>query len=189
MAVLRAKTLKANIKVIRLDENVGKGGILFTLFLFPLGGAVRVGALHAGGAFILMVDADNATPIDDLNKLEKRAVEVTDRDYTHPAVIIGSRAHLKEGAVAKRSIPRNILMYGFHVLVYIGGVGGIGDTQCGFKLFSRSAAAEVCRVLFVQCVLLQLFTKMHVERWAFDVEILYLAQQGKMTIEEVCNVF
>src|SRR4051794_38924798 len=41
----------------------------------------------------------------------------------------------------QRSALRNVLMYGFHFAVTtIAGVRGIGDTQCGFKLFSRRAA-------------------------------------------------
>jgi hypothetical protein len=34
-------------------------------------------------------------------------------------------------------------MHGFHLLVYIvGGVRGIDDTQCGYKLFTRNAGAS-----------------------------------------------
>lgn len=63
-------------------------------------------------------------------------------------------------------------MYGFHLIVYILCVRGIKDTQCGFKMLTRSAAAT-------------LFQLMHIERWAFDVELLYIAQQLKMPIKEV----
>jgi dolichyl-phosphate beta-glucosyltransferase len=52
-------------------------------------------------------------------------------------------------------------MWGFHFLVSFLCVKGIKDTQCGFKLFTRKSAQ-------------QLFPNMHVERWAFDVELLYL---------------
>jgi dolichyl-phosphate beta-glucosyltransferase len=44
------------------------------------------------------------------------------------------------------------------------GIRDIKDTQCGFKLFTRKAAREV-------------FYRMHLTRWAFDVEMLYLAQK------------
>lgn len=63
-------------------------------------------------------------------------------------------------------------MYGFHFLVWLFTVRGIADTQCGFKLFSREAATH-------------LFTSLHVERWAFDVEILYIAQALKFPVAEV----
>lgn len=54
-------------------------------------------------------------------------------------------------------------MWGFHFCVeFLGGVRGIHDTQCGFKLFTRETAQV-------------LFGNLHVERWCFDVELLYLA--------------
>lgn len=68
------------------------------------------------------------------------------------AVVVGSRAHLEEQAVAQRSFLRTVLMYGFHLAVAILCVRGIRDTQCGFKLFTRAAAQL-------------LFTKMHIDRW------------------------
>jgi dolichyl-phosphate beta-glucosyltransferase len=34
-------------------------------------------------------------------------------------------------------------MYGFHTILRIFGVGYVRDTQCGFKLFSRSAAQQL----------------------------------------------
>lgn len=63
-------------------------------------------------------------------------------------------------------------MYGFHVLVYALCVSGIKDTQCGFKIMTRSTAAT-------------LFQIMHIDRWAFDVELLYMAQQLNIPIKEV----
>lgn len=68
------------------------------------------------------------------------------------AVICGSRAHLENEAKAQRSIFRTLLMIGFHIHVWMFGVRSIKDTQCGFKLFTRSAA----RVLF---------NNLHVEGW------------------------
>lgn len=63
-------------------------------------------------------------------------------------------------------------MYGFHFLVSMFGVKGIRDTQCGFKLTTRQAACLI-------------YPSLHVERWAFDVELLYIAKQLKMPISEV----
>jgi len=51
-------------------------------------------------------------------------------------------------------------------------VKGIADTQCGFKLFTRKTAQI-------------LFSNQHVERWAFDVELLYLAQRQNVPLVEV----
>ena len=83
-------------------------------------------------------------------------------------------------------------MYGFHFVVYLLCVRGIHDTQCGFKMMTRSAAGS-------------LFQLMHIDRWldaavsvfmcccsllvfllrAFDVELLYIAQHLGMPIKEV----
>lgn len=88
------------------------------------------------------------------------------------SVICGSRAHLERDVLVKRHPLRNLLMYGFKMCVWLLCVRGVRDTQCGFKLFSRSAA----RVLF---------HNLHVERWAFDVDLLYLARYFDMQIVEV----
>lgn len=62
-------------------------------------------------------------------------------------------------------------MYGFNFLVKVlSGIHGIYDTQCGFKLFSRRVA---------RCV----FPSLHLERWAFDIEILYVASRLGFVIE------
>ena len=63
-------------------------------------------------------------------------------------------------------------MKGFHFIVWFLCVRGVKDTQCGFKLMTRSAARK-------------LFTSLHVDRWAFDVEMLYIAQCLRMHLSEV----
>ncbi|CAK5073233.1 unnamed protein product [Meloidogyne enterolobii] len=94
-------------------------------------------------------------------------------DWTHPALVVGSRAHLADEAIAKRSLLRTVLMLGFHAMVWVFTVRTVRDTQCGFKLFSRSAAAK-------------LFSQQRIERWAFDVELIYLAERLNFSIAEVC---
>jgi dolichyl-phosphate beta-glucosyltransferase len=39
----------------------------------------------------------------------------------------------------------------------------VHDTQCGFKLFTKDAART-------------LFATLHLERWAFDIEIIFVAE-------------
>lgn len=126
----------------------------------------------ARGRHLLFADADGATRFSDLKRLEKEMQRLIDKEWALDAIVIGSRAHLQDEAVASRNFFRTILMHGFHLLVWLFAVRGIRDTQCGFKLLSRSAARR-------------LFSIMHVERWAFDVELLYLAQTFKIPIEEV----
>jgi dolichyl-phosphate beta-glucosyltransferase len=156
------------LRVLELETNRGKGG------------AVRLGMQSARGAVLLFADADGATKFSDLTKLEKSLFEKIEVDYLKKsddlrgnlAIIVGSRAHLEKESIAKRSLFRTILMYGFHFLVWLFTVKTVKDTQCGFKLFTRDAA-RLC------------FDSIHVERWAFDVELLYIAQCLNIPVAEV----
>lgn len=164
------------MRVLKLMKNRGKGG------------AVRLGFWAARGEQLLFADADGATKFSDLSKLYKEMKELTSFDAKTngndkqdrgddfiefpPAVVVGSRAHLEEESIAKRSFFRTVLMLGFHLLVWLLCVRTIRDTQCGFKLMTRRAV----RVLFYN---------LHVERWAFDVELLYVAERLRIAIREV----
>ncbi len=114
-------------RVLTLAENRGKGG------------AVREGVMRARGERILFADADGATKFADLEKLEARLEE------QEGGVVCGSRAHLEKESIANRSFFRTFLMVGFHVFVSVFGVRSVRDTQCGFKLFARQAAASCFR--------------------------------------------
>ncbi|EER15193.1 dolichyl phosphate glucosyltransferase, putative [Perkinsus marinus ATCC 50983] len=143
-------------RVVGLARNMGKGA------------AVRYGVRCSRGRRILMVDADGATRIDDLARLE----EVMNKD-SGIAATFGSRDHLRDtDAVAKRSPIRNVLMAGFHLIVWLMVGTSIRDTQCGFKLFTRDAARDI-------------FSSLHLNRWAFDIEIVLLARFMRLRIVEV----
>jgi len=124
----------------------------------------------ARGKYILMVDADGATKFSELDVLLSEMQKLEKNGF---GIVIGSRAHLEKQAIAKRSFFRNVLTWGFHLVVLVvGGIRDIRDTQCGFKLFTRACG-------------LKLFSNVHLERWAFDVEVLWLAQYWKMPIKEL----
>ncbi|XP_072040448.1 dolichyl-phosphate beta-glucosyltransferase-like [Amphiura filiformis] len=146
------------VRVLTLAKNRGKGG------------AVRLGMLSARGRHLLFADADGASKFADVSKLEECLKKMGNRE--NMAVVCGSRAHLEKDSVAQRSYFRTVLMYGFHFVVWSLCVRGIKDTQCGFKIMTREAARR-------------LFTTLHVNRWAFDVELLYIAQKLKIPIGEV----
>lgn len=156
------------VRVLNLIRNRGKGG------------AVRLGVLSARGSVVLFADADGATKFSDIIKLENELKSIIQVDYLMEpenvgeslAVVCGSRAHLEKEAVANRSFFRTLLMYGFHFLVWLFTVRTIKDTQCGFKMFTKEAA--------IQC-----FHNLHVERWAFDVELLYVANRFTIPVSEV----
>uniref|UniRef100_A0A8C7BSJ8 Dolichyl-phosphate beta-glucosyltransferase n=1 Tax=Neovison vison TaxID=452646 RepID=A0A8C7BSJ8_NEOVI len=147
------------VRVITLVKNRGKGG------------AIRMGIFSSRGEKILMADADGATKFPDVEKLEKGLNDLQPWPE-QMAIACGSRAHLEKESIAQRSYFRTLLMYGFHFLVWFLCVKGIRDTQCGFKLFTREAASRT-------------FSSLHIERWAFDVELLYIAQFFKIPIAEI----
>lgn len=146
------------LKVVKLANNRGKGG------------AVTHGILHGSGKYLLFADADGASKFSDMKKLFEYLQSVPEDEA---AIAIGLRAHMvNTDAVVKRLFIRNFLMYGLHTLVYIFGIRDVQDTQCGFKMFNRSAVANI-------------FPHMHTERWIFDVEILLLGELQDMALKEV----
>lgn len=147
------------IRVLTLSRNRGKGG------------AVRLGVLSSRGFLVLFVDADGATKFSEIEKLEHGLFEGKMRS-SEASISVGSRAHLEEEAIARRSGIRTFLMHGFHFLVWFSAVRSVRDTQCGFKLFPRTIADL-------------LFSYIHVEKWAFDVELLYLCEALGIQINEL----
>ena len=94
-------------------------------------------------------------------------------------LVCGSRAHLEQDSIASRTAVRTFLMHGFHACVWLFAVKTVKDTQCGFKV---EAMPSVSTELFIIHLLsfqllkrktaLKLFKTLHIERWAFDVEML-----------------
>lgn len=141
-----------NIKVIDRKENKGKG---YT---------VKEGMLKARGKYVLFADADNSTPIEQVDKLLKYR-----NDYD---VIIGSR-YVYDGKLAiPQSIVRKLGGRTLNFFIRTMAVSGISDTQCGFKLFTNKAAQEI-------------FAKQTFERFSFDIEILAIARVLGYKIREV----
>eukprot|EP00002_Diphylleia_rotans_P033192 TRINITY_DN7030_c0_g1_i2.p1 TRINITY_DN7030_c0_g1~~TRINITY_DN7030_c0_g1_i2.p1 ORF type:complete len:175 (-),score=36.06 TRINITY_DN7030_c0_g1_i2:206-730(-) len=122
--------------------------------------------LCARGRRMLMADGDGATKIEDVQVLEDRLREIENNGM---GVVCGSRT--KNKSTVQRLWYREFVSWGFHVLVSTLCVKGIRDTQCGFKLFSRRAAHLS-------------FLSLHVERWAFDAEALFIAQSRKVPVVE-----
>ncbi|XP_023518326.1 dolichyl-phosphate beta-glucosyltransferase [Cucurbita pepo subsp. pepo] len=157
-----------NVRVILLGRNHGKGE------------AIRKGMLHSRGELLLMLDADGATKVNDLEKLENQIHAFAKKESSGssfrvsdiPVAAFGSRAHLEEKALATRKMYRNFLMKGFHLVVLLTAGPGIRDTQCGFKMFTRSAARK-------------LFTNIRLKRWCFDVEIVYLCKRFHIPMVEI----
>lgn len=154
----RVREIQGNcpaLRLLRQPQNTGKGR------------AIQRGVLAAKGRYILFADADGATPIREANRL-LRSMESERADLA-----IGSRRVVAPSGVQRqRRGNRAFMSRLFFALVNVLAVPGIQDTQCGFKLFRRSAAHH-------------LFAQLHESGWAFDVEILYKAQFAGFRIVEV----
>lgn len=136
-------------------------------------GAVTEGMLAAKGQYVLFTDMDQATPIEELNKL---LPYVNKYD-----IVIGSRSSTRKGA----PFSRVLMAKGMMVLrTAIVGVGGINDTQCGFKLFEKSASDKLFSKLKNFHHGYKKISGSSVKA-GFDVELLFLAQKMKYKIKEV----
>jgi dolichyl-phosphate beta-glucosyltransferase len=151
--VLEAQGAHPSVTLHRLAVNRGKGF------------AVRAGMRAARGLLRLMADADGATPIGEVKRLEAAVLAGAD-------VAIGSRA-LRDPSVSRQvRTHRKLSGEIFNFLVRRLGVPDVRDTQCGFKLF-RGDAAEA------------LFGELRTEGFGFDVEMLLLARRRGYRVAEV----
>lgn len=128
------------------------------------GAAIRTGVLASSGDPVLVSDTDLSTPLTEWVKLAERLP-------THP-IAIGSRG-LGEGLVRrKQPLYRRLAGKAGNRLIRLLAVPGIRDTQCGFKLFRGDLAREI-------------FREARIDRFAYDIEVLYLARQRGVAIAEV----
>lgn len=151
--VEHARRTHPPVRLLRLAENRGKGA------------AVRAGMLAARGHYRLFADADGATRIGELKRLEPLLMGGAD-------LAIGSRAQPDAG-VSVVALPHRVAAGRvFNWLVARLGLPGVSDSQCGFKAFTAAAAAD-------------LFARLSTRGFAFDVELLLLARAAGYRIAEV----
>jgi dolichyl-phosphate beta-glucosyltransferase len=129
------------------------------------GHAVRTGVLASRGDQVLFMDADLSTPLDEIPRVLERLAAAD--------VVIGSRG-LPEAEIRVRPpLYRRLASWVFDQIKYaLVGLRRFRDTQCGFKAFH----GEVAR---------QLFALGRVDRFMFDVEILFLAERAGLRILEL----
>lgn len=142
-----------NLRIVKNITNLGKGA------------AIKNGVSAARGELILFSDADNSTPIEEVEKL----ISAIEEGYD---VAIGSRALPDSNIVVHQPFYRETMGRIFNFLVQLLVLKGIKDTQCGFKLFRREVAKKV-------------FSEQQLKGFAFDVEILLLARRAGYCIKEV----
>src|SRR3989344_6522592 len=128
------------------------------------GAAVARGVMEATGDYIVYMDADNATPISEIEKFWPWL----EQGYE---VVIGDRYMDKEHR-AKQPLVRTIMSRLSNLLIQTVLVPHIHDTQAGFKAFPARAAKQI-------------FKRLTINGWAFDMELLAIALQLSYRIKAV----
>lgn len=155
--VAGAEGFAANNPNIRVLRNPGNRG---------KGYSVRHGMMKAKGEWCLFTDADLSAPIEELEKLwvalERENAEIA----------IGSRALDRSLIGVHQPGFRETAGKIFNqVMRTVTGLN-IADTQCGFKLFRRTVVQEI-------------FSRQTLDRFGFDVEVLFIAHKRGHRIAEV----
>ncbi|NBE56562.1 glycosyltransferase [Streptomyces sp. YC537] len=148
-----AAAAEARVQVVGYDRNRGKGH------------ALRHGVAATRGRRVLVTDADLATPIEELEHLEKELAG-------GHAAAVGSRARPGATIETHQHRLRELLGRGGNFLIRAVAVPGIRDTQCGFKLFDGEHARAA-------------FAASRTDGWAIDVEVLRYFREHALTVAEV----
>jgi dolichyl-phosphate beta-glucosyltransferase len=144
----------SNLRLESYPKNQGKGF------------AVKTGIEAGTGKQILITDADNSTPIEELKKLQAALRS------ENAQIAIGSRYLPKSNVKIKQPAYRIAISRFGNLLIRIFLIDNIKDTQCGFKLFTNQAAKQI-------------FSLQKVRRFAFDMEALVIATNLGLKIVEV----
>ena len=141
------------VRVLTNSSNRGKGS------------AIRKGMLAARGEYVIFMDADMSTPIDELDSILHSFHGGCD-------VAIGSRKMHGARIAVHQPKYREIMGRMFSFLSRIMTVRSIRDFTCGFKCFKRSCIEKI-------------FKRQTIRGWGYDTEILFIAHKLGFTIREV----
>jgi len=142
------------LKLVDRGKSLGKGY------------AVKQGMMEAEGEYRIFTDADNSTPIEQVEKMWPYFKQGYD-------LVIGSRD--AKGAVLDPPQPfyRRVLGDVFRILTQIiCGTHEILDSQCGFKGLTKKAALDI-------------FPLTRINHFAFDPEVLVIAKKKGYRIKEI----
>lgn len=143
---------KVDLRVIEYHPNRGKGY------------AVRTGMRAGNGERILFMDADYAVPIEEITK----AMNLLESGFD---VAMGSRA-VSGAVVADHQNFFRELSAKFYNLIQMAYLGIFyKDTQCGFKMFTKTAAQRLFGLQKLNSVI-------------FDPEILWMAKNAGFRVAE-----
>lgn len=144
------------MKVIDNADNQGKGG------------AIRDGVLASNkeNEIVMFLDSDLGIPVEEL---EKFIAEIKNKHD----IVIASRFVPGLKIIRPVQFHRRVMERAFRLIrMMITNNWNVKDTQCGFKVFRREAAMEI-------------FPKLTVKRFAFDAEVIFVANKNKYKIKEL----
>lgn len=142
------------IQLHQLDVNRGKGA------------AVHRGFVESSAQWVLVADADMATPWEELFRLW---------DHTPTAqLIMGSRGLRESQIEVRQHILRQSMGKTFNFILRTLTGLPYHDTQCGFKLVLNDSVFRA-----------SILPRLRVQRFAWDVELILLVQKAQRTIKEV----
>ena len=143
---------KVDLRLIEYHPNRGKGY------------AVRTGMRAGNGEMLLFMDADYAVPIEEITK----GMNLIESGFD---VAMGSRAVSGAVVADHQNFFRELSakLYNLIQMAYLGIF--YKDTQCGFKIFTKTAAR-------------QLFGLQKLNSVIFDPEILWLAKKAVFRVAE-----
>ena len=144
------------VEVLDLKKNVGKAE------------AIRAGinSSHQNGYdFLGYLDADLATPLEEMHRLRNLAEE------KNPYIILGARIKILGVTNIQRERSRHYIGRVFATVVSNMLKLPIYDTQCGAKLIRKDIAQVIFKESFVS-------------KWLFDVELLFRIKQHFKPIED-----
>ena len=140
--------------VIRHETNRGKGA------------AVRTGALEARGDYVAFIDADLATPPEDLTLLVAALDGGAD-------IAVGVRNQPRGDDMRnRRGLARRMAGAGYAWVMQRLLMPDLSDSQCPLKAFRHASAWR-------------LFQLQRIQTWSFDAELLYLARKLGLSVEQV----
>lgn len=161
-------------ETLKLSQDFSKSHVNFKVLAEPhrgKGGTVIAGMLKALGDIVLFTDMDQATPINEIEKVISEFNNGAD-------IVIGSRSGRKGAPLS-----RKIMAFGFSLLRNLVLRLPYKDTQCGFKAFSQKASKEIFKRM-------KLYSEKSTTSGAsvnagFDLEVLYIARKLSLKVKEV----
>ncbi len=123
------------------------------------GHAVRSGMLRAQGDHVFYMDADLSVPLEAVDAFLRHFEEHPEVD-----VLIGNRQHPDARITRAQTWLRRSMGQTFNRILGVLALAETRDTQCGFKAFRQRAVRGI-------------FERQQIDGFAFDVEVLLLAEK------------